>query len=162
MGLRSGPVSSDGTIGQGSRLVERPMLVFEDKSVELLRPRATVCAGVEQTEAIVVEQTERLDVGIAARWRELNESAPNGQLYGVASGRVPGIYPSWAQAYQQVHKVSGNVHQKFGELQRALMFVREHQLAVGIDEDIKQFGTSGVVVAVWRFLPDQCRNGRSM
>jgi hypothetical protein len=138
------------------------MLVFEDKSVELLRPKTTIRAGVEQSEAIVVERTERLDVGVAARWRELNESAPNGHFYGVASGRVPGIYPSWAQAYQQVHKVSGNIHQKFGELQHALMFVREHQLAVGIDEDIKQFGTSGVVVAVWRFLPDQCRNGRSM
>ena len=162
MGLRPEPISSDGTVGQGSRQVERPILVFEDKFVELLRPRATVRAGVEESEAIVVERTERLDVGVGARWRELNESATNGHFYGVAAGRVPGIYPSWAQAYQQVHKVSGNIHQKFGELQHALMFIRDHQLAIGIEEDIKQFGTSGVVVAVWRFLPDQCRNGRLM
>lgn len=143
-------------------MVEQPILVLECNSIELMRPRAVVHANVERSEAIVVERLEMDDGVVAARWRELNESALNGHFYGVAVGRVLGIYPSWAQAYQQVHKVSGNIHQKFGELQHALMFIREHQLAVGIEEDIKQFGTRGVVVALWRFLPDQCRSGRLM
>ena len=153
MELRSRGISSDEPVGQGSQRVEQPILVFKGKSIELMRPRV-VRADVERSETIVVERAERADAVIAARWRELNESVVNGHFYGVAVGRVPGIYPTWAQAYQQVHKVSGNRHQKFSELQHALMFIREHQLAVGLDEDINQFGSNGVVVAVWRFPPD--------
>ena len=162
MELRSRPISSDGTVGHGSRMVEQPILVFEGKFVELMKPRAVVRANVKRSKSIVVERAERADAVVGARWRELNESASNGHFYGVAIGRVPRIYPSWAQAYQQVYKVSGNSHQKFSELQHALMFIREHQLVVGLDEDIKLFGNNGVVVAVWRFPPNQCRNGRSM
>ena len=154
MELRSREISSDGTVGQGSQKVEQPILVFEGKPVELMRPRAVVRAFVERSEAIVVERAEKADAVVAARWRELNKSALNGHFYRVALGRVPGIYPTWAQ----VHKVSGNNHQKFSELQHALMFIREHQLAVKLDEDINQFGNNGVVVAVWRSPPDQCRN----
>ena len=80
-------------------MVEQPILVLECKSIELMRPRAVVHANVERSEAIVVERVEMADAVVAARWRELNESALNGHFYGVAVGRVLGIYPSWAQAY---------------------------------------------------------------
>ena len=62
-------------------MVKQPILVLECKSEELMRPRAVVCANVERSEAIIVERVEMADAFVAARWRELNESALNGHFY---------------------------------------------------------------------------------
>jgi hypothetical protein len=92
--------------------------------------------------------------GRAERWRRLTSDAVNGAYYGVAVGKNPGVYTSWALAHAQVNKFSGSSHKVFHQLHLALQFIREHQLQVGVVEDITQYSNQGNPVAKWHFSPN--------
>lgn len=54
-----------------------------------------------------------------------NPSKPVGdKFYGVAVGRVPGVYEDWALAAEQIKDVKGPKYKKFGTRQEAEEFVR--------------------------------------
>ena len=107
-------------------------------------------ADADQSEAVAIERRRR-EGAAAERWQDLNADAVDGRYYGVAVGKAPGVYTSWALARQQVHRVSGNSHRCFTKLHYALGFIREHQVQTGIDEDILQYDNFGNVIARWRY-----------
>jgi hypothetical protein len=141
--------------------VGEPVLVLEGVRGATPRPRAPEQADADRSEAVAIERRRR-EGAVAERWRDLNAGAVDGRYYGVAVGKAPGVYTSWALAREQVHRVSGNSHRCFTQLHYALGYIREHQVQTGIDEDILQYDNFGNVIARWRYaVPVDRVNGNA-
>ena len=54
------------------------------------------------------------------------------QFYGVANGKIPGIYTQWTQCQEQTNKFSGECHAGFETLQECLTFMKAK---AGLTED---------------------------
>jgi hypothetical protein len=115
-------------------------------------PSTKSSVGPLQSRVGVVDADERV---VAESRQRLNTGAPTGRYYSRAVGKIPGVYNSWALAYAQTNKHSGSSCKGFSDLEHALEFIREHQMQVGIQEDILQYDTVSNQVARWRYRSHQ-------
>jgi hypothetical protein len=76
-------------------------------------------------------------------------SEPMQRYYGVARGRRVGIYTSSPAAERQVYRYSWDKHESFGDLDRALSCLIEHQIQTGRASNIAQYSDDEVEVAQW-------------
>ena len=88
--------------------------------------------GVEEAYRLWVAmepESKRIGGGVNDGYHTPNKPQRPRWYYGVAIGRIPGVYLTWQEAHKQIRGIKRNLHQKFRTRVQAEQFVRKHRVA---------------------------------